>query len=104
MPLARNGGHRLMPWRNRLAFMQRRGIRRGGDSVPYGRVQSRPPRIATPSEEDRSHLPAVASDQLGIVDHLERVDQRLARQPAVEVAVVPQHLDELLQRGLVAAG
>src|SRR5699024_1370084 len=87
MPAARNGGHRLIPWRNRLAFIGP-GQAGGSPSLPYGGV------LSSGSEQQGRHPAPIGADQRRIVDDPESVDQRLARQAIVEVAVLAQHLDE----------
>src|SRR5687768_17477586 len=52
------------------------------------------------SKKQRSHLPAVLAHQVFVLDHAERIDQGLLRQPLFVTAVAAQHFQELLQRRL----
>src|SRR5690606_14715925 len=82
MPANRNGGHRLSTRRMVRAETLRMGS----------------------GQQQRGHLAAVAADQVLVVEDAEGIDQGFPGQAVVEVAVAPQHLDELLQPGFGIAG
>src|SRR5690606_19233355 len=86
MPAARNGGQTLRTRRRVVAETFRAMARRRSD------------------QQQRRHPAAVAADHVLVLDHAEGVDQRLARQAVLEVAVAPEHFQELLEAGLGVAG
>src|SRR5690606_7304027 len=82
MPVNRNGGHRLRPWRRMRAENVR--MRSG--------------------QQQRGHPAPVAADQVLVVEDAEGVDQCAPGQAVVEAAVAPQHFQELLEPGLGIPG
>src|SRR5690606_38908344 len=50
-------------------------------------------------QQQRRHPAAIAADEVLVLEDAEGVDQRLPGQAVVEVAIAPQHLQELFQPG-----